>query len=179
MRDHNVTEQRSSFCGSTTRWNSATGFPVDIGRKVLAGEPIDVSMGYVNVIWQNDALNHVVQSLQLAASPPVPINITGPEVTSVRRIAERFGQLFGKEPVFTGEEAPSAWLSNASKSHRLFGKPSVTLDQMLQWIATWLVNDYDTYNKPTGFERRDGKFLIIADKPARYNRFFSYDLTDT
>jgi nucleoside-diphosphate-sugar epimerase len=134
------------------------GVPVDIGRKVLAGEPVDVTMGYVNVIWQNDALNHVIQSLRLAGSPPVPINITGPEVTSVRRIAERFGQLFGKEPVFTGEEAPSAWLSNASKAHRLFGKPSVSLDQMLEWIAIWLVNNYDTYDKPTGFERRDGKF---------------------
>jgi nucleoside-diphosphate-sugar epimerase len=134
------------------------GVPVDIGRKVLNGEPVDVTMGYVNVIWQNDAINHVIQSLQLSGSPPVPINITGPEVVSVRRIAERFGELFGNEPVFTGEEAPSAWLSNASKSHRLFGKPSVPLDQMIQWIATWLVNNYDTYNKPTGFERRDGKF---------------------
>lgn len=134
------------------------GVPVDIGRKVLNGEPIDLTMGHVNVIWQNDALNHVIESLQLAASPPAPINITGAEVTSVRWIAERFGQLFGREPVFTGDEAPSVWLSNASKAHRLFGKPSVSIDQMLEWIATWLVNDFDTYNKPTGFERRDGKF---------------------
>lgn len=134
------------------------GVPVDIGRKVLNGEPVDVTMGYVNVIWQNDAINHVIQSLQLADSPPAPINITGPEVTSVRRIAERFGELFGREPVFCGHEASSAWLSNASKSHRLFGKPAVTLDQMIQWIATWLVDKQDTYDKPTGFERRDGKF---------------------
>jgi len=134
------------------------GVPVDIGRKVLNGEPVDVTMGYVNVIWQNDALNHIVQSLRLAESPPVPINITGPEVASVREIACRFGELFGKEPILVGEEAPTAWLSNAAKAHHLFGKPSVSLDCMLQWIAAWLVRQGTTFNKPTGFERRDGKF---------------------
>jgi nucleoside-diphosphate-sugar epimerase len=134
------------------------GVPVDIGRKVLNGEPIDVTMGYVNVIWQNDALNHIVQALKLAASPPVPINITGPEIVSVREIATRLGELLGREPVLVGEEAPTAWLSNASRAHKLFGAPSVPLDRMLCWIASWLLNEGPTYNKPTGFERRDGKF---------------------
>ena len=134
------------------------GVPVDIGRKVLHGEPVDLTMGYVNVIWQNDALNHIVQSLRVADAPPVPLNITGPEIASVREIANRFGELFGKEPVFTGEEAPTTWLSNAAKAHRLFGKPSVSLDKMLQWIAAWLIRDQQTFNKPTGFERRDGNF---------------------
>lgn len=134
------------------------GVPVDIGRKVLNGEPVDVTMGHVNIIWQNDALNHVIQSLQLAASPPVPVNVTGPEVVPVRAIARRFGELFGIEPRFTGEEAPTAWLSNASMAHGLFGKPSVSTGQMLQWIAAWLAKGHHTYNKPTGFEKRDGQF---------------------
>lgn len=134
------------------------GVPVDIGRKVLRGEPVDVTMGYVNVIWQNDALNHIVESLALAGSPPVPLNITGPEVVPVREMAGHFGRLFGRAPIIVGEEAPTAWLNNASRSHRLFGLPSVSLETMLEWIASWLLHDQSTYNKPTGFERRDGQF---------------------
>jgi hypothetical protein len=49
-------------------------------------------------------------------------------------------------------------LSNASKAHGLFGKPLVELDTLLQWIAAWLLESGNTFNKPTGFERRDGKF---------------------
>ncbi|MFP4281908.1 MAG: NAD-dependent epimerase/dehydratase family protein [Opitutales bacterium] len=134
------------------------GVPVDIASRVLRGEPVDVSMGYVNVIWQNDALNQIVQCLRLAQSPPVPINITGPEIVAVRDLAQRFGKLFGREPILTGEEAPTAWLSNAARSHQLFGRPSVSLDRMIEWIAAWLVREGSTYNKPTGFERRDGRF---------------------
>lgn len=134
------------------------GVPVDIAKKVLQGEPIDVTMGYVNLIWQNDALTQIIQCLSLADTPPVPINITGSGVHAVRDIARRFGELFNKKPILTGTEAETAWLSNASKSHGLFGKPSVELDTMLQWIAAWLLESGKTFNKPTGFERRDGKF---------------------
>jgi nucleoside-diphosphate-sugar epimerase len=134
------------------------GVPVDIAKKVLNEEPIDVTMGYVNLIWQNDALNQIIQCLSLADTPPIPINITGSGVHSVRDIARRFGELFNKEPLLTGTEAETAWLSNASKAHGLFGKPSVELDTLLQWIAGWLLENGKTFNKPTGFERRDGKF---------------------
>ena len=134
------------------------GVPVDIAGKVQRGEPIDVSMGYVNVIWQNDALNQIVQTLRVAQSPAFPINITGAKIVAVRDIAQRFGELFGRDPVLIGKEAETAWLSNASKSHQLFGRPEVSLDQMLRWIAAWLAHDGSTYNKPTGFERRDGRF---------------------
>lgn len=134
------------------------GVPVDIARKVLQGEPIDVTTGHVNVIWQSDALNHIIQTLRLADSPTVPVNITGPEVVSVRDIAHRFGTYFGREPIFVGETAPTAWLSNASWSHRLFGRPGIGLETMLGWIAAWLLNSGETFNKPTGFEKRDGNF---------------------
>ena len=134
------------------------GVPVDICRKVMSGEAIDLSMGYVNIIWQNDALNQIIQCLALADSPPVPINITGKEIIPVREIAVRFGELLGKAPVFTGTEAETAWLSDAGKSHRLFGAPHVGLDTMIDWIAAWLQGEGHTFNKPTGFETRDGKF---------------------
>ena len=46
------------------------GVPVDIGQKVQAGQPVDVSMGYVNFIWQGDATRHIVRALTLADAPP-------------------------------------------------------------------------------------------------------------
>ena len=36
-------------------------------QKVLEGTPIDVTMGYVSVIWQRDAVDHILQAVSLAA----------------------------------------------------------------------------------------------------------------
>ncbi|KAF0093261.1 MAG: NAD dependent epimerase/dehydratase family [Puniceicoccaceae bacterium 5H] len=134
------------------------GVPVDIALKVMNGEPVDVTMGYVNIIWQNDALNQIVQALSVAASPPRPLNITGADILSVRDLACCFGTLLGRKPRFVGEEAPTAWLSDASASHRLFGPPEVSVETMMRWIAAWIQRDGSTFHKPTGFERRDGNF---------------------
>ncbi len=134
------------------------GVLVDIGQKVMDDEPIDVTMGYFNLIWQNDALNQIVQTLDYAGSPARPINITGADIVSIRSIAQRFGKLFGKAPRFTGEEEATMWVSNASRSHKLYGKPSVELGTMIEWTAAWLAQEGRTYGKPTGFEKRDGKF---------------------
>lgn len=134
------------------------GVPVDVARKVFTGEPIDLSTGHVNIIWQSDAINHIIQSLRMCGTPTVPINITGPDVLSVREMAVRFGEYFGREPRFVGEPAPIAWLSNAAWSHRLFGLPPVDTETMLGWIAAWIQAEGETYNKPTGFEKRDGNF---------------------
>ena len=134
------------------------GVLLDVGQKVMDGEPIDLRMGYVNVIWQSDALNQIVQCLSLAKSPAAPINITGPDTVPVRELAERFANRFGATPNFVGEESETAWLSDASLSHKLFGKPSVSLMTMVDWVGAWLKSGCATHGKPTGFERRDGKF---------------------
>ncbi len=130
----------------------------DIGQSVLSDEPIDLTMGYVNLIWQNDALNQIVRCLELVASPAVPINITGPDIISVKDIAQRFGERLGREPRFTSETAESMWLSDASRSHERFGRPSVDWETMVDWVAAWLLAGGDSYGKPTGFQKRDGKF---------------------
>jgi nucleoside-diphosphate-sugar epimerase len=134
------------------------GVLVDIAKKVRDAQPIDVTMGHVNVIWQRDAVDQIIRSPALASSPAVPLNITGPEVLSVRHIAEDFGRIFQKQPLFIGQEAPTAWLNDAGKSHRLLGAPPTTLRMMESWIAAWLLADGGTWGKPTGFEKRDGKF---------------------
>ena len=65
---------------------------------------------------------------------------------------------FGKTPIFSGEESATALLNNAAESHRLFGRPTVTASQMMDWVAHWIASGGRLLNKPTHFEARDGKF---------------------
>jgi nucleoside-diphosphate-sugar epimerase len=134
------------------------GVLVDLARQILAGEPIDLSMGAVNVIWQGDANAMTLHSLAHASSPPFALNIAGPETLSVRRICEYLGQLLGAAPTFTGIESAEALLSNGQLGHRLFGYPRVPIQQLCQWIAHWLQSGGELLGKPTKFQVRDGKF---------------------
>ena len=134
------------------------GVLLDIGQKVFERRPVDVSMGHVNVIWQGDANSIALRSFALCQSPPVVLNVTGPETVAVRWIARRFGERFGVEPVIEGTESATALLSNAARCHRLFGYPSVTIEQMIEWVAEWIGMGGATLSKPTHFETRDGRF---------------------
>lgn len=134
------------------------GVLLDIGGKVFAGTPLDVTMGAVNVIWQGDANSVALRSLAHCQSPPWVLNLTGPETLSVRALAQRFGEIFGRAPVLTGQEAPTGLLNNAGLCQRTFGAPSVTVEQMIQWTAHWITSGGPTLDKPTHFESRDGRF---------------------
>ena len=134
------------------------GVLLDIGQKVFERQPIDVTMGHVNVIWQGDANSIALRSFGLAQSPPMILNLTGPETVPVRWIARRFGERFGVEPILEGVEAGTALLSNAARCHKLFGYPTVTIEQMIEWVADWIGMGGSTLAKPTHFERRDGRF---------------------
>jgi hypothetical protein len=115
-------------------------------------------MGYLNAIWQTDASAVAIASLLHASSPAFVLNITGPEVLGVRRVAEDFAERFGKPVHFEGVEGPDALLSNAQKSFQLFGKPRVSYGQMIAWIANWIERGGETLAKPTHFENRAGRF---------------------
>jgi nucleoside-diphosphate-sugar epimerase len=134
------------------------GVLIDVAQKVLAGQAVDVTMGHANVIWQGDANAQAIQCLAHATSPPLALNVTGPETVSIRALARRFGELFGLEPQITGEEAETALLSNASRAHALFGYPTVPLEHMIVWVAEWLRRGGRLLGKPTHFETRDGKY---------------------
>lgn len=134
------------------------GVLVDIGRQVLAGQPIDISTGWVNLIWQTDAVAIAIRSLDLAASPPHPLNVTGAEKIGVRDIAFAFGYRFGLTPTFTGEPGDTAWLADASAAIARFGPPPTPLSQMIDWVAAHLQRGGPLLGKPTHFETRDGKF---------------------
>ena len=90
----------------------------DLADKVWQQEPIDLTMGYVNQIWQGDANAYLCRFFPLCHSPADVINLTGPEVLSVRELAEQLGKIMGKTPRFTGTEAPDALLGIASACAR-------------------------------------------------------------
>jgi len=115
-------------------------------------------MGYANVIWQGDANNIAIRSLEKTASPPEILNVTGGKLR-ITDVARRLGELMGKEPVFTGTETPTAFLSNNSKMRRFFGEPPTGLDEMIQLTIEWITKGGRSLNKPTHFQTRDGQFL--------------------
>jgi nucleoside-diphosphate-sugar epimerase len=134
------------------------GVLLELARSVKEGRPIDITMGHANVIWQGDANEIALRALLRCSSPPNVMNITGPETLSLRWAANEFGRKLGVEPIFTGEEASTALLSNAAKAAATFGYPKVSLAEMIDWIGDWVGQGGETWNKPTHFQEREGKY---------------------
>ena len=134
------------------------GALVDVARRVSAGEPVDLTMGFFNAIWQGDANSYALRSLALCATPPAILNVTGPDRIPVRGIAEWFGSAFGRPPRFVNSEGPLALLSDSSRCRGLLGDPLVPLGVLTQWVAHWVQSGGSSLNKPTQFEVVDGRF---------------------
>jgi nucleoside-diphosphate-sugar epimerase len=134
------------------------GVLVDIARKVYAGEPVDLTMGYFNCIWQGDANDMILRALDLAQTPPLTLNLTGQSALSVREVAVRFGKLLDRPAQIMGSEAPTALLSDSSLACNLLGQPPTSLERVIRWTADWIKHGGRTLNKPTHFETRDGKY---------------------
>jgi len=154
--------QRYGTPGRLFRLNYAIdmryGVLSDVAIKVRNADAIDLGMGHVNVIWQGDANSHALRSLRHATTPTTPLNVSGPELISVRWLAQQFGDRFGRKPRFTGTEAQTALLTDTTQATRLFGPPRVPIAQMVDWVAGWVAGDRLNLNKPTHFEVRDGAF---------------------
>lgn len=144
------------------RLNYATdlryGVLVDIAQRILANEPIDVTMGHFNTIWQGDANAVTLACFDHAASPPYVINLTGSRTLSVREAAQRMAKRMGKEVIFQGVEAPDALLSNATRCIETFGEPTIDENTLIDAAADWVAHGGRTLDKPTKFQVRDGKF---------------------
>ena len=134
------------------------GVLLEIAKAVNEGRVIDLTTGFVNVIWQGDANEVAIRALHHCDVPAKLLNVTGPETISIRWLADQFGTLLGKTPAFVSEPQPTALLSNASLSHQLFGYPRVTLRQMIAITASGVQQGGKTLNKPTHFQERQGKF---------------------
>lgn len=130
----------------------------ELAKSIHEDRPIDLAMGHANIIWQGDANEMALRSLLHCNTPPEIINITGPETMSIRWAAQELAIRMGKEAQFIGTESETALLNNASKSHQLFGYPKVSLLQMIDWTAAWVQAGGESWNKPTHFQERKGKF---------------------
>jgi nucleoside-diphosphate-sugar epimerase len=134
------------------------GILVDLAQRLLAGVPIDLAMGYVNLIWQAEANQMALCALEHAASPPLVINVAGAEEVSVRRATESLARALGRSATFTGVESPDALLSNGALGWSLLGAPRVDVARLVHWTADWVARGRPTLRKPTHFESRDGHF---------------------
>lgn len=134
------------------------GVLVDIARKVLAGEPIDLTNSCFNCIWQGDANEMILRSLALCGTPPKAWNLCHPKKFRVRDAAAAFGRLLGREPKFTGQERENALLGDPSKICAELGPPNTPMDAVFRWIADWVSHGGIYLDKPTHFEVRDGNY---------------------
>ena len=133
------------------------GVLLDLAKKILAREPIDLTMGYANIIWQGEANDWALQALAHCETPTSALTLSGPKI-SIRATALSLGERLGVAPVLTGVEADSAWLVDCARATALFGAPQVSLDCMLDWTADWAQRGMATLGKPTHYETRDGKY---------------------
>ncbi len=144
------------------RLNYATelryGVLIDIVSKVLAEQTIPLAMGYFNAVWLGDANAMALRSLELAQVPARAINMTGPDVISVREVAEQVGRMVGNEVRFKETELPTALLSQAAHNYSLIGEPLISLETMLRWSIQWLQLGGESLGKPTKFQVTDGRF---------------------
>uniref|UniRef100_UPI000D69DBE1 NAD-dependent epimerase/dehydratase family protein n=1 Tax=Nocardia aurea TaxID=2144174 RepID=UPI000D69DBE1 len=134
------------------------GVLLELARAVHRGEPVDLTTGSVNVIWQGDVNAMTLRLFEHCSAPPLLLNMAGPETASVRWLTEQLAARLGAEPVFTGSEEPTALLSNAARSAALFGYPAVPLDRLLDETARWVLSGGAEHGKDTHFQERQGLF---------------------
>lgn len=130
----------------------------EIAKQVFNNQPIDITTNNVNVIWQSDANEIAIRSLLHTEAPAKVLNVTGPEILSIKWIAQKLALAFGKEVEFVGVPETSALLNNASECHRIFGYPSVSILEIIDITAKWMLHGGDEFGKDTHFQERKGKF---------------------
>ena len=144
------------------RLNYATemryGVLADLAGRLFRREPVDLTMGYFNVIWQADANAMALAALAETSSPPLIVNLAGPEELSVRATCIELARLLGVDASFTGREAQDAVLSNGSRARALLGAPRVDAGRLVAWTADWIQRGGASLGKPTHFESRTGRF---------------------
>jgi nucleoside-diphosphate-sugar epimerase len=144
------------------RLNYATemryGILVDLARRLFHREPVDLTMGYFNVIWQADANAMALAALAQTSSPPLIVNVAGAEELGVRATCTELARLLDVEVSFTGREADDALLSNGSRGQTLLGPSRVDARRLLSWTADWVRRGGESLEKPTHFESRTGRF---------------------
>ncbi len=134
------------------------GVVVDVAQKILGGQPVDLGMSWVNLLWQGDANAQIAAAISRTASPAAMVNVAGAPHIRVRQLCQQIAALAGVEARFEGEEYEDALLSDARRSRSWLGAPEVPLEVLLRWVVGWLKREGPTLGKPTKFENRAGNF---------------------
>ena len=124
----------------------------------MEGEAVDLSMGYVNLIWQGDALDYIARAVSLASAPMSFLNVTGPEIIPLRYMAKQIGAYINRPVQFKGNEEKDALISDAERCFKIFGHPCHDLDFLIKTITFWVAQGKPSLNKPTRYDQREGRF---------------------
>jgi len=161
-RMYSYASQRWGFPLALLRLNYATelryGVLVDLARQVASGEPVELAMGFVNVIWLRDANAMALQALRCAEQPAAILNLAGRELLSVRQVCQKMARSMNRKPVFFGEESTSALLNDGVAAYQQLGEPQTDIETMLRWTADWVQQGGENAGKPTRFQVRSGRF---------------------
>ena len=134
------------------------GVLFDIAEKVYSGTPISLKMPVFNCIWQGDANEVAIRSLIHADSDIFYINVSGPEINSVKTTAKKFSKLLNKEALFCDEASDTASIGNTGKMAEIFGYPQVSIETMIKWQSEWIMSGGRSLGKPTHFEEKKGDY---------------------
>jgi len=134
------------------------GVLADLCSWIMQGQPIPLGVPAFNCVWQRYVNEAALRSLHLAASEPVSLNVTGLETVNVRHAAACLGRLLGKEPVFSGTEGECGILCNSQKCMRYFGYPDMSVAELIERQAEWVLQGGRQLGRPTHFEEQKGKF---------------------
>ena len=101
----------------------------------------------------------ILRTSEHATSPPLVLNITGLEPLRPHSLLSEFGKLLGRETkVQSAPESATALLSDAHSGPPTI-RPAVNADRTNARVdRRWISAGGETWNKPTHFEVRDGKF---------------------
>ncbi len=130
----------------------------DLARRIYDDVPIDLAMGHVNQIWQGDANGYLARMFPFCSSPAAILNLTGPDILSVRSVSEMLCSRLERKPRFTGRESDTALLGDARRLFERLGKPEVQIERIADWVAHWIYTGGRSLDKPTGYESRTGQF---------------------
>lgn len=134
------------------------GVLVDIARRVWTGQPVDIGINAFNIIWQADANAVSLLCLELADSPAFIGNVSGLEKLSVVESARFYSNYYNKETILKSVDSQKALLSNSKKLlERLDYRPK-NVAELTEWVARWVAAGAALLDKPTGFEKIDGRF---------------------
>ncbi len=142
--------QRSCFYRLGYAQHLAYGVVVDLAKYILEEKEISVSVPYVNLVSQRDAIDRAIRGLEICSNPPSLLNVSGPVVT-VRHLAGKLGEMLGKKPRLVGEEPDLAQVINDDFSVRRFGPYEDTLEEIMTAAVRWVKRNGEYWGKPTKF----------------------------